>query len=308
MAYHSRRWGRVYAAWLHNKPVGADEFAVLSLLATYADAEGRCFPLQETLAAQLKRSRPWVNRVIGTLVTAGLLEKTRRRRGGSETSCEYRIVLNSTDSLDEPSGAETTATAATAEPVEDQGHHRTRSFTGTPASVSVETPQSHQRDTNQDHSIQDSENSHTAGAREKSGFYENGPSLVGEDWVPTPADLAWGRQHCPKLDILAHVQHFVSACRAKGYVYRDHSAAWRSWAVKSQDEGRFLRPDVSAENQAGETSEGPLPSGLGWNRRSGAPARTPGKTTGETIRPIIEANARKTERALQRLMARRGAE
>jgi Helix-turn-helix domain len=320
MAYHSRRWGRVYAAWLQNKSVGADEFAVLSLLATYADTEGRCFPLQETLAEQLKRSRPWVNRVVAALVKSGLLEKTRRRRGGSETSCEYRVVFNSTDSLSELTGDGTTAAAGPLEPtrspewdspVEVQSHDTTSRTSRTPASVSMETPQSHRRDTNQDHPIQDSENSHTAGARGVAGCLSDGPSLVGEDWVPTPADIAWAAQHCRNLDVLAHVQHFVSACHAKGYIYRDHSAAWRSWAVKAQDEGRFIQSDARGGRCAGEILERSRSSGcLGnsRNRRPNAPPQTPGKPAGSTMSPIVEANALKTERALQRLIARRGSE
>ena len=92
------RWGRVPAWWLLHPSVDADRFCVLAALATYADEHGVCVPSQATLAQHLRRSRPWVNRVVAQLAAAGFLEKTARSRGnGGTTSCLYRLRITPPD-------------------------------------------------------------------------------------------------------------------------------------------------------------------------------------------------------------------
>src|SRR3954469_11132886 len=89
----SGRWGVVRAEWLFHPDVGVDEFALLACLTTYQDKAGFCWPSQSTLAARLKRSRPWIIKVLNRLEELGLIERTRRTRGdGGLRSCLYRIV------------------------------------------------------------------------------------------------------------------------------------------------------------------------------------------------------------------------
>src|SRR5258708_1835816 len=70
------RWGTVPAWWLHHPAVDADKFAILAAMATYADREGVCNPSQATLAKWLKRSRPWVNRIVADLAKIRLADGT----------------------------------------------------------------------------------------------------------------------------------------------------------------------------------------------------------------------------------------
>jgi hypothetical protein len=87
------RWGKVQAWWLRHPDIDADHLSALAALATYADEARYCEPSQATLARWLKRSRPWVNRVIAELVGVRLLEKTTRSRpNGGTTSCRYRLL------------------------------------------------------------------------------------------------------------------------------------------------------------------------------------------------------------------------
>ena len=72
--------GKVPAWWLMHPEIDADRFCVMASLATYACRDGVCDPSQATLARRLKRSRPWVNRVIAELSAAHLLRKVARFR------------------------------------------------------------------------------------------------------------------------------------------------------------------------------------------------------------------------------------
>src|SRR3712207_4564396 len=86
------RYGIVRADWIDHPEVGDDEIAVLAILALHADAEGVCWPSQQTIANRLGRSRPWVIAVINRLVELGLVERTRRRHeSGGLRSCLYRL-------------------------------------------------------------------------------------------------------------------------------------------------------------------------------------------------------------------------
>ena len=87
------RWGKIPAWWLLHPAVDADRLAVMAALCTYADEAGFCEPSQATLARRLSRSRPWVNRVIADLATAGLIRKqARSRQNGGTTSCRYQLA------------------------------------------------------------------------------------------------------------------------------------------------------------------------------------------------------------------------
>lgn len=62
------RFGFVQRAWFVHPQLDAARIAVLSAFSTYADREGWCWPSQDTLARDLKKSRPWVTGIITALL------------------------------------------------------------------------------------------------------------------------------------------------------------------------------------------------------------------------------------------------
>jgi hypothetical protein len=52
------------------------------------------------------------------------------------------------------------------------------------------------------------------------------------DWRPGAEDVAWALGKFPDLDVDRHTERFVLSCRARGYAYRDHAAAWRRWLIE----------------------------------------------------------------------------
>ena len=89
-----RRLADALAHLLDHPDIGSDEISTFVALARYCDGDGRCHPSQNTLAALLHRSRPWINARIATLCDLGLLEKTQHfLPKGGQTSCRYRIPL-----------------------------------------------------------------------------------------------------------------------------------------------------------------------------------------------------------------------
>jgi hypothetical protein len=77
----------------------AADLGLLAVLASHADDGGAAHPSQSTLAREVGRERPWVNRRLAALADADLgggkaLEKARRRLAkGGETSCVYRLPI-----------------------------------------------------------------------------------------------------------------------------------------------------------------------------------------------------------------------
>ncbi len=219
------RWGRVPAWWLQHPDVDADCFCVLAALATYADEHGVCTPSQATLAQRLRRSRPWVNRVVAQLAAAGLLEKTGRSRGnGGTTSCLYRLrlrplenVARDNDTLPPtlpeylPKLTQTAPEADVTGPV-----------------PTVDTPcQAH--DTS--HLILEQNNTH---AQNTTALNCDANAEVPADWEPSAADMAEAMRLCPGVDLQAHTARFRARCRARGYRYRTGHLgdAWLAWLLE----------------------------------------------------------------------------
>ena len=63
----TQRFGRFQTGCLRLPGVGPDELAVLTVLSTYVDPNGECWPSQQTVASDLNHSRPWVIKIIGRL-------------------------------------------------------------------------------------------------------------------------------------------------------------------------------------------------------------------------------------------------
>ena len=214
------RWGKVPAWWLVHPEMNADRFCVLSALATYADENGMCFPSQATLALRLKRSRPWVNRVVADLAAAGLLIKiSRKRLNGGTTSCEYRLVMDQHATV-----------AAMTPPVVDTNSPR------------------HPGDINQLHSQQTQVKATPGHPHRKPTPCPSGTRLR-DDWKPSIAAREEALRLCPGADVESHAIKFSLRCRAKGYSVEPgkEDCTWLAWLV--EDERRV--PSARRQRQFG---------------------------------------------------------
>lgn len=223
------RWAKVPAWWLLHPGVDADRFCVLAALATYADEQGFCEPSQATLARHLKRSRPWVNRVVADLAEAGLLTKEMRtRRNGGTTSCLYKLVFAASEL-------------------------RAGDVRMSAPSQTVDTPR-HCADTNQVVSKQihyprpQAREEHVDVAALPVSEPQQDPltsiSAMPDDWKPSAEALQTALSLCPTANVVAHSTMFASRCRAKGYRYLPNRLddAWLCWFAEDAAKGvRGLR-------------------------------------------------------------------
>ena len=208
------RWGKVQAWWLRHPGIEADHFGVLAALSTYADEHGFCEPSQATLARWLKRSRPWVNRVIAELVEVGLLEKAARtRNNGGTTSCRYRLL------------AAAPSRASAVDPLTQ----------GVRSGDSPRQPP----DTNQHDPKHNQEPARCPQAHEHSS--QSRPTrlisdVVEIDWQPSPAAVRRALDLYPDLDVVEHTTLFVSRCRGKGYQVRrgGEDDIWLAWLIEDR--------------------------------------------------------------------------
>lgn len=86
-------------------------------ICSYADENGQCYPKRKTLAEKILVDVKTIDRAIIELCELGLLEKSSRFNGVSQSSNKYQILIK------EDGGGDTTPTGgATSEPY-PQGHH-----------------------------------------------------------------------------------------------------------------------------------------------------------------------------------------
>ena len=79
-------WGILFA------DISDGAYRLYSVLSTYADQEGACWPSRATLALDLRKSRDTVDRLLKELVDIGAVVIHKRRRAdGSLTSSEYTV-------------------------------------------------------------------------------------------------------------------------------------------------------------------------------------------------------------------------
>ena len=210
------RWGKVHAWWLLHPMINADRFCILSALASYADERGLCHPSQATLARHLKRSRPWVNRIVRELTEVGLILKTSRTRSGNAgtTSCEYRLV----DQRD-AAGPDGTPVTVVTEAVHD-----------------MDSP-CHPGDTNQHTTKHTIHARHATTNLDSDGAPEaTEPTGVPAEWTPSDETTARAKALCPGMDLEAHAVMFASRSRSKGYRYTAGRIddAWLSWLAEDR--------------------------------------------------------------------------
>lgn len=71
------------------------EFRLLSLIATYADEDGWCFPSASTMAAELGTTRQSVSRALRNMQSADYITiEPRLRKNGSQASNGYYVTLD----------------------------------------------------------------------------------------------------------------------------------------------------------------------------------------------------------------------
>jgi hypothetical protein len=319
------RWGIVRAEWLFHPDIGVDELAMLACLSTYLNRQGYCWPSQKTLAARLKKSRPWVIKVLNRLVETGLVIRTRReRKDGGLRSCLYRmpapnftgaVVLDDKPSTDAPVVAQEYPERVSSEQACPERDRDCRDG-----------------DMNHQHKIQDSLSQERARAQHReraSGKTIHGmvkscrvARPVPDGWTPSAADLAWAAKAYPDMDPETLTREFVYASQAKGYTYVNLGCAWRSWFAnqrrwKEDCHDRFVRSrrgKRSYRNQ--ESPEPPLGSG---NTRSSEPRQTaqpdravPDQHACQSIyhdggpqSGLVERNRAAADACLERVLARR---
>ena len=191
------RWGTVAASVMRRPGLSVAAKAVYAALATYADRVGWIWVRQETIAADLERSRAWVHAAIAELEEQGLLLHDRQYIEGRQRASRYQLQdgLARRRSDNDTELTEVSEQADAAVKPADTSHH------------------------------DESKDSFSSTAREPA-------APIPADWVPTVDDIAWARSRHPNLDILAFTESFVLSCQAKGYRYADPSAAWRRWLIE----------------------------------------------------------------------------
>jgi hypothetical protein len=262
------RWGTVAASVMRRPGLSVAAKAVYAALATYADRVGWIWVRQETIAADLERSRAWVHAAIAELEEQGLLLHDRQYIEGRQRASRYQLqdglARRRTDNDAEL--AEVSEQADAAVKPADTSHH------------------------------DESKDSFSDSAREA---VPESAAPVPADWVPTVDDMAWARSRHPNLDILAFTESFVLSCRAKGYRYADPSAAWRRWLIEPK--GKL--PQLSA---AHTPAQEPAPQEPTYETRTANPRnRGPANPSTPSSRSLADANHRRAAACLDRLMGRR---
>lgn len=88
-----QRYALIPTDWLESGDLSAPDIAVLCALASYADAEGVCWPAIATLADRAGLSDRSARRSLARLSTLGYLEWDQRRRSdGTRSSSLYRLT------------------------------------------------------------------------------------------------------------------------------------------------------------------------------------------------------------------------
>lgn len=301
------RWGRLPFEVIGDPRVKANEIAVLLVLASYADADGYCWPSQDTIARIIGKSRSTVIAIINRLVEIGLVERRRRiRRDGGLASCLYRLCFVSTDgavardglaSCDELSLTREDAcdpsydVPGQAMDICDRAEHvegkaggrgsdcvseRGKVIAAAAASCrnrvltgSVEWPRRGVSEPTQ--TIPDStipvEQSQSLSRRRSCAI-----SL--EEWKPSHSDLAWASRLPTTLDIEQETERYRLTARVQGWRIRDISASWR----------RFLLDRASDITRRSAVHASAIP-----NARRSAAMRTDRAVTGTRNADILSA-------------------
>src|SRR5690349_16011780 len=255
------RWGTVAAAVLRRPGLSIAAKSVYATIATYADRQGWAWVRQETLAADLERSRSWVHAAVAELEGQGLVQHDRQYIEGRQRASRYRLLDGLARGKDLPAAASAGPDAAV-QPA-DTTHHD---------GEQKDSP-SRRADALEDEKL----------LAISQGGGEGSSTTPPADWTPSAADTAWALARHPDLDVLAFTEHFLLTCRAKGYRYADPSAAWRRWLLGPK--GRLpLITEPTGETRLDRSAQDRDPSARCTGPRGGARANrrhAPQQTSGE---------------------------
>ncbi|MDR3737173.1 MAG: helix-turn-helix domain-containing protein [Acidobacteriaceae bacterium] len=243
------RFGLLPAAWVTRDDLGLDEIGVLACLSIYADRDGWCFPKQATLARHLKRSRPWIIKILNRLVDYGLIERFHQfSANGAQLACRYRLLRNqdptpSCHDQDAPV-PESKGECHPENTKQDQIQHinslpRTSSKVTDSVTPSSSPAQLHLKSTTQTLTPPPS-----------------AKTLVARTWQPTSDDLTWAQARYPRVALEYFTEKFINACHAKDYRYVDHSSAWRLW-LSEENPRQPILCHTSKSNQSRTSSSNP---------------------------------------------------
>jgi hypothetical protein len=198
--------------WLDDPDLGADEIAVLVALRRHADhKDGTLAVRQGLLATKLKRSRPWVNAVIGRLEALGRLKRFRiegRRCCGYQLPDVAAIAAARSRTTD-------TSAASPCPPPDSRSQPDDTELN--PANI------------NFSRSGINAECVAFGSADETATIDAHVPAA---DWQPTDNNLVWAMQTYPDVDLAEHTALFVARSRSKGYAFKDLNAGWRAWLIE----------------------------------------------------------------------------
>jgi hypothetical protein len=188
----------------------AADIGLLAVLASHADEGGAAHPSQSTLACEVGRERPWVNRRLAALTESDLgghtaVEKTRHcHPKGGETSCRYRIPL-----MDLAIVGAAAAESSGDTPCAKKNHEQ-------------EVPHDPQKPL-----------SPARMRPEREGLEIRGGEKVGAGWVPTAEDVGFAAMKRPDLtpaDLLLLAEKLV-AHHSGRLLLADASAVFRRWVL-----------------------------------------------------------------------------
>jgi hypothetical protein len=193
----------------------AADLGLLVVLASHADEGGAAHPSQSTLAREVGRERPWVNRRLAALADADLggrkaLEKARRRLAkGGETSCVYRLPMMDLAVV----GAATARDSTGDTPCSQRNHEQEEPHDQDSPSPGADAPGS---------------------AGEGIGLRDEADTgTLGAGWVPSPEDIASAAVTRPDLtpeDLLLLSEKLVA--RHGGRLpLANASAVFRRWVL-----------------------------------------------------------------------------
>ncbi len=218
-------YSTLYRRWIGAPGVGAAEIAVLSGLYARADADGVCAELvQDELAAELGKSRPWLSAVLTKLQTPDVaLVDARRKRG-------FRGMIYALVGAQDAGARHVVVPDSSGHPADGWSQPADGLLrTGNPLGSDSQTSSSNRA--GGAGGMKTGKNRSAIRA-----VTEASTEPLAEDWRPTAEDLAWAAETRPDVDPATVSRKFVAWCRKaharNGYRPADPSSAWRRWVAR----------------------------------------------------------------------------
>jgi hypothetical protein len=208
---------------LDHPAVDASALAVLAALATYADPAGLCWPHPKTIAAKLKKSRPWVLNVLNRLIAAGLVEKHPRKRNARSGAWEFILVNFGSPHPPAPSGVACQPADSFCQP--------TDSF--------CQPADSEQRKSTTAYSLNAMGGSFLQPDRQEQS------EVADSNWVPTTEDMAFAASERPDLgssDIAFMTKKMLT--QHCGQPLNNISKIWRRWLLNERTTNAHQNPET----------------------------------------------------------------